>query len=123
MAEGALLALAVMGFLGARVDGRGGQCVRGRGRTSVVRRNGKKCESVGVLVVSSSRAVREEHNGSRHQDQTDEHLQVQDLHKGLLSERVTVVSRTTLTEASGMTMAHTSGDKSPAQARPTLTML
>src|SRR5215470_2716869 len=80
--------------------------------------DGEQGQAIGVLVVALAHAVAEKQERAAH-----EHLQDQNLHRRLLGPRASAVWMTTVSELTGMTMAHTTGDIRPAYASATVTAL
>src|SRR5512140_425894 len=75
---------------------------------------GEEGEAIGVLVIATANAVGEGQQRDADEDEADEDLEGQDFHSVLLGERENVVASTTVMELTGMTIAHTRGDRSPA---------
>jgi hypothetical protein len=71
-------------------------------------------ETIGVLVVAAADAVGEAQDRDGHENEADEDLKGQDFQRALLGDREKVVASTTVIELTGITIAHTRGERRPA---------
>src|SRR6185295_15747936 len=90
---------------------------------SVVVRERRERQPVGVVVVAVRARVEEQQNGSGNEAEAHEYLENEDVHRWLLPDREAAVARTTPTLVAGINTAAISGDIRPESANETVSAL